>query len=382
MMFFLDLQSEFDQKQKTGYWQNCIENRTKPCRRPHPGATTKQNLAQIRPVSSSNRFSKCEMPGTAADSCSVELRASNTMEEELRCPACKQFYNNPVLLPCFHALCLHCAVHLQQPATNNNASATAASSVSSAASSENAESVASGSSGGDYQESDKLSILSETDSGVVCTSRPNSYVGTPNGLLFPTALSLACPICNKLVYFDENGAYNLPKYRVMQSVVDKYGEAKNLTLKCQLCENEPANDATVLCEQCEVLYCDNCRESCHPARGPLAKHNLSTPKRGVHLGNKLRDGKCPEHVDENLNMFCLVCKIAICPVCLMDTRHASHDVQALVLMCKAQKVCTLILLLKSTRNILIRIRNKFLLVLHPIYINSSYLTSRTLNMED
>lgn len=274
---------------------------------------------------------------------SSELRARNTMEEELRCPACKQFYINPVLLPCFHALCLHCAVHLQLPATaavavaNNN---NAASSSHSAASSENAESVASGSSGGDYQESDKLSILSETDSGVVCTSRPNSYVGTPNGLLFPTALSLTCPVCQKLVYFDENGAYNLPKYRVMQSVVDKYGEAKNLTLKCQLCENEPANEATVMCEQCEVLYCESCRESCHPARGPLAKHNLTTPKRGMQLGIKGRDGKCPEHEEENLNMFCLVCKIAICPVCLMDMRHASHDVQALVLMCKAQKVRT------------------------------------------
>lgn len=268
-----------------------------------------------------------------------------TMEEELRCPACKQFYNNPVLLPCFHALCLHCAVHLQQPATGN-ATSTASHS---AASSENAESVASGSSGGDYQESDKLSILSETDSGVVCcTSRPNSYVGTPNGaLLFPTALSLTCPICQKLVYFDENGAYNLPKYRVMQSVVDKYGEAKNLTLKCQLCENEPANDATVMCEQCEVLYCDVCRESCHPARGPLAKHNLTTPKRGVYQGNRCGDGNCPEHDDEILNMFCLVCKIGICSVCLMDTRHASHDVQALALMCKAQKVCIAFLTLKS-----------------------------------
>lgn len=117
---------------------------------------------------------------------------ARTMEEELRCPVCKQLYNNPVLLPCFHALCLHCAVHLQQPASAAGSNA--------ASSLENAESVASGSSGGDYQESDKLSILSETDSGVVlCTSRPNSYVGTPNGLLFPTALSIACPVCHKLV---------------------------------------------------------------------------------------------------------------------------------------------------------------------------------------
>lgn len=251
------------------------------------------------------------------------------MEEEIRCPVCKQFFINPVLLPCYHALCLNCAVHLQQPAHNNVHVTTVAT--------ENAESVASGSSG-DYQESDKLSILSETDSGVVCTSRPNSYVGTPNGLLYPSALSISCPYCHKVVYFDENGAHNLPKYRVMQNIVDKYGEVRNLTLKCQMCETEPAHDATVMCEQCDVLYCEMCRESCHPSRGPLAKHSLTEPKRQSNVSLKPKDGKCFEHQDENLSMYCLVCKIAVCGQCLMDSRHTSHDVQAIALMCKAQKV--------------------------------------------
>ncbi|KAJ8919518.1 hypothetical protein NQ315_002139 [Exocentrus adspersus] len=259
------------------------------------------------------------------------------MEEELCCPVCKQFYNNPVLLPCYHALCLHCAVQLQQPANQNAPVAVV--------SAENAESVASGSSG-DYQESDKLSILSETDSGVVCTSRPNSYVGTPNGVLFPSALSLACPLCHKLVYFDENGAHNLPKYRVMQSIVEKYGELKNLTLKCQMCETEPAKDATVMCDQCEVLYCDTCREACHPSRGPLAKHVLVEPKRFSGGASKGKEGKCPEHAEETLSMYCLVCKMGVCAVCLMDSRHSSHDVQALAVMCKAQKVVQRCLLLR------------------------------------
>lgn len=261
------------------------------------------------------------------------------MEDELRCFACKQFYCNPVLLPCYHALCLNCAVHLQQPATSETTDVRRTA--------ENAESVASGSSG-DYQESDKLSILSETDSGVVCTSRPNSYVGSPNGLLFPTALSLSCPVCNKLVYFDENGAHNLPKYRVMQGIVDKYGESRNLSLKCQMCEVEPGKDATVMCEQCEILYCEGCRESCHPSRGPLAKHNLVEPRRGRVGLQKVADGKCPEHVEENMNMYCTVCKMGVCPLCLVDARHNSHDVQAMALMCKAQKVSTQV---TDTKNI-------------------------------
>ncbi|CAH0561182.1 unnamed protein product [Brassicogethes aeneus] len=237
------------------------------------------------------------------------------MEEELRCSTCKQFFNNPVLLPCYHSVCLLCAVNLQQPATNTSGGDK---------NTENAESVASGSSG-DYQESDKLSILSETDSGVVCTSRPNSYVGSPKEL-FATAFSLSCPVCQKSVYFDENGAHNLPKYRVMQNIVDRYGELRNLTLKCQMCENEPANEATVMCEQCEVLYCDSCREACHPSRGPLAKHVLTEPKRGSLGLPKTKEGKCLEHGEETLNMFCLVCKIGARTVVLrnekiLETEH-------------------------------------------------------------
>ncbi|XP_046663598.1 E3 ubiquitin-protein ligase TRIM9 isoform X2 [Homalodisca vitripennis] len=262
------------------------------------------------------------------------------MEDELRCPVCKQLFNNPVLLPCYHTLCLNCAVHLQQSAS----SAHQPTSQPPSETSDTAQSTEGASA--DYQEVDKLSILSETDSGVVCNSRPNSYVGTPNmqGLLFPplatSALSLACPVCQKVVYFDENGAHNLPKYRAMQNIVDKYGELKNLTLKCQLCAEQPGQDATVLCEQCEVLYCDSCRENCHPPRGPLAKHTLLEPlagKASLRTRGKTKDLQCAEHEDEPLSMYCMVCKVPVCAICLHDTRHTSHDVQAINTMCKAQK---------------------------------------------
>jgi tripartite motif-containing protein 9/67 len=241
------------------------------------------------------------------------------MEEELRCPVCKELFNNPVLMPCYHALCLNCAVTLQAPAATGQ------------------EQVA--------EEVDKLSILSETDSGVVCTSRPNSYVGTPNiqGILFPplssSALSLACPVCSKTVYFDENGAHNLPKYRAMQNIVYKYGEAKELSPKCELCPKEPARPATVVCEQCEVLYCEECREHCHPARGALAKHVLLAPSRSAELRTRTasRELLCPDHPEDHLSFYCMLCKVPVCAIC-RDTRHTSHDVQAVNTMCKAQKV--------------------------------------------
>lgn len=240
------------------------------------------------------------------------------MEDELRCPVCKELFSNPVLMPCYHALCLNCAIMLQVPAATGQ------------------EPLA--------EEVDKLSILSETDSGVVCTSRPNSYVGTPNiqGILFPpltsSALSLSCPVCTKTVYFDENGANNLPKYRAMQNIVDKYGETRELVPKCELCTKEPAKAATVLCEQCEVHYCDDCKENCHPARGALAKHILTTPGRSaLRTREATKEVYCADHHEEPLTFYCMLCKQAVCSHC-KDIRHASHDVQAINTMCKAQKV--------------------------------------------
>lgn len=165
------------------------------------------------------------------------------MEDELRCPTCKELFSDPVLLPCWHALCLSCAVNLQAPPDSPPESTTDCSNAP-----------------GSDQEADKLSILSETDSGVVCSStstssRPGSYVGTPgNGGCFPPSggtLCLSCPVCHKSVYFDEGGAHNLPKYRAMQRIVEKYQEARNVRLLCQMCEGEP-REATVACEQCEV----------------------------------------------------------------------------------------------------------------------------------
>jgi tripartite motif-containing protein 9/67 len=173
------------------------------------------------------------------------------MEEELRCPACKKLLSEPVLLPCWHALCLGCAVGMQA-APDSPPDSSGDSGV--------------GAAPGSDQEADKLSILSETDSGVVCSSststgsRPGSYVGTPgNGVCFPPSggtLCLSCPVCQKTVFFDEGGAHNLPKYRAMQRIVDKYVEARNVKLMCQMCEREP-QEATVACEQCEVSLSPN-----------------------------------------------------------------------------------------------------------------------------
>ena len=299
------------------------------------------------------------------------------MEEELKCPVCRRLFTTPVFLPCTHSVCLACALTLQVPFVNPNASSSSelpsntehpsgASSIS--GSNQTLVSTGSGHSGasdrassngsntniplsgdGDFPDVDKLSLLSETDSGVVVNSRPNSYVGTPSvagyyfhGIQGPT-LSLPCPVCKKVVYLDDQGANILPKNRALESIVDKYGENKNITTMCQLCAGEDSKPSTIMCEQCEVFYCDGCRESCHPARGPLAQHNLVTPTEGKPLlrnKHKIVESKCLEHTEENLSLYCILCKMTICCVCAYDGRHINHDAQPLGACSKAQKVRT------------------------------------------
>lgn len=312
------------------------------------------------------------------------------MEDELRCPTCKQLYANPVLLPCFHALCLGCALDIQTPYTPgaalsatgpggnagggsvvgvNGASGSAgamhappvtgangvangagpgtrhsshSSAASTASSATGSESVTS-----DQDQSDKVSIFSEADSGVVCcsnTSRPVSYAGTtggPQGLhgllqagtvVAPpgAAYCLTCPLCRKLVFFDDGGVRNLPTYRTMEAIVDRFCARE--ALRCQMCETDP-KVASLVCEQCEIRYCDQCRELCHPARGPLAKHTLVKPRGAAQQ----RESVCGEH-EETLSQYCLNCKIPACGQCIGEQRHQAHDVQSINVTCKAQKV--------------------------------------------
>ena len=95
------------------------------------------------------------------------------MEEELKCPSCLQLVTAPVLLPCFHSMCLHCALANQQTV------AMATLPVHHAPNSNSVSELSElGSSSTDCNDSDQLSILSETDSGVVVSTRPSSYVGT------------------------------------------------------------------------------------------------------------------------------------------------------------------------------------------------------------
>ncbi|XP_060117147.1 E3 ubiquitin-protein ligase TRIM9 isoform X5 [Heteronotia binoei] len=274
------------------------------------------------------------------------------MEEELKCPVCGSFYREPLILPCSHNLCQACArnILVQTPDTDSPQSRRASGSAASDY---------------DYLDLDKMSLYSEADSGY------GSYGGfasapttpcqkSPNGVrVFPPAVPppphqppaassalapvprnscLTCPLCHRSLILDERGLRGFPKNRVLEGVIDRYQQSKAAALRCQLCEKAP-KEATVMCEQCDVFYCDPCRLRCHPPRGPLAKHRLVPPAQG-RVSRRLSPRKvstCTDHELENHSMYCVQCKVPVCYQCLEEGKHASHEVKALGAMWKLHK---------------------------------------------
>ncbi|XP_075048924.1 E3 ubiquitin-protein ligase TRIM9 isoform X3 [Mixophyes fleayi] len=269
------------------------------------------------------------------------------MEEELKCPVCGSFYREPIILPCSHSLCLGCArnILVQTPDSESPQSRRRAS----------------GLSDYDYLDLDKMSLYSEADSGY------GSYGGfasapttpcqkSPNGVrVFPPCMPpaqlphqlppaaarhqcLTCPQCHRSLLLDDRGLRGFAKNRVLEGVIERYQQSRATALRCQLCEKSP-KEAAVMCEQCDVFYCEPCRLRCHPPRGPLAKHRLLPPAQG-RVSRRLSPRKistCTDHELENHSMYCVQCKMPVCYQCLEEGKHGSHEVKALGAMWKLHK---------------------------------------------
>ncbi|XP_071222910.1 E3 ubiquitin-protein ligase TRIM9 isoform X3 [Salvelinus alpinus] len=273
------------------------------------------------------------------------------MEEELKCPVCGSFFREPIILPCSHNICLACArnILVQTPDAESPQSSRASGS------------------DYDYLDLDKMSLYSEADSGygsyggfvsaptTPCQKSPNGVrvfppavpqpppqhhlLGHPGSLPpIPRNSCLTCPQCHRSLILDERGLRGFAKNRVLEGVVDRYQQSKTAALKCQLCEKSP-KEATVMCEQCDVFYCDPCRLRCHPPRGPLAKHRLVPPAQGrvSRRTSPRKISTCTEHELENLSMYCVQCKMPVCYQCLEEGKHGTHEVKALGAMWKLHK---------------------------------------------
>ena len=231
-------------------------------------------------------------------------------------------------------------------------------------------------------------------------SKPPSNNFPSNGVNLPvlpeSVKCVTCPICHRTLFLDERGASGLSKNTLMQNIVDRYKKNKanknsaiegvksdstpsninqsviapvsrpsqhavpllsnaggpEATELCQLCEKTPADLAVVKCLQCDVFYCDLCKENFHPSRGPLAKHNLVSLKRNsipLQLGmdkpplyrhnkfpplpnkpstkNGLKLASCSQHPSEKTSLYCETCRVSLCVQCQDEGRHKTHSLK-------------------------------------------------------
>lgn len=218
---------------------------------------------------------------------------------------------------------------------------------------------------------------------------------------------LSCPVCAQVVFLDDRGADSLPLNAMLNSIVDRYrsgDEKKDAAdgaklrppvpiksgVKCEMCERSPPPVATVRCSQCDVNYCSTCLDTFHPARGPLAQHQLKpltqaalkrssssrglrgqkpeVPKRSTTSSSSqnrvgslprpsrtasaakaaatsalisagaMKSTSCQRHPTEGTSLYCRTCQLSICVQCHDDGKHQSHDVKPIGLTFKLQKV--------------------------------------------
>ncbi|CAF1407418.1 unnamed protein product [Rotaria sordida] len=238
------------------------------------------------------------------------------MDLELRCPSCKEYYQSPIYLPCSHSICYTCA--LTSIRSINTIEENNSSSNNSFAS-----------------DLDKLSLTSDNDSGISTTSRPSSLF-LPPALPEISCLSiisnhkkiystyLQCSVCLKIIYMDITGIKSLPKNYLLIDIINRYHKEKFLEqkiFKCQLCPLSKQQSITYICEQCQIGYCNQCREQYHPMRGPYSKHIFINAIE--QLSNHDEKIFCHDHLDRSANFYCLHCQLECCQQC---SRHTNHQI--------------------------------------------------------
>ncbi len=228
------------------------------------------------------------------------------MDYELRCPSCKDYYQSPVYLPCSHSLCYTCALNSLRPELQAN-------------------SLLNVSFASDL---DKFSLTSDNDSGISSSSRPSSLLLPPVlpkiSFLSHQKLSstyLQCPTCSKIIPLDQLGVKNLPKNRLLAEIINRYHGEKSSSSQqqnptCQLCHPLTARFITRICEQCQIGYCNQCREQYHPMRGPYSKHTF---RELIENQEKLF---CSDHFTQLADFYCLHCRSECCRQCF---RHNNHE---------------------------------------------------------
>ncbi|EUR77491.1 hypothetical protein PFBG_01068 [Plasmodium falciparum 7G8] len=104
----------------------------------------------------------------------------------------------------------------------------------------------------------------------------------------------------------------LPRYLIQFECDPNDDEHFSLPL-CDYCSDAPA---ILYCESDEVKLCEKCDTLIHSQNKIVKKHI----RKALNEAQKI-SGKCKRHMTNDVNMFCTICHIPICNLCISSHVH-------------------------------------------------------------
>ena len=156
------------------------------------------------------------------------------LKSNLTCPICLDFYKDPVALNCMHSFCRECLI-----------------------------------------------------------KNFNSRV--PSRMTDGMKFQMPCPNCKKEIPISRNGIQSMQRNFQLENIVETFkstqphAEASPPPAAegpiCDMCNDKEGRPATRRCTKCEVSYCSECLEACHPTNvRTFATHTIIDIGRGGATG--------------------------------------------------------------------------------------------------
>ncbi|KAF5913524.1 hypothetical protein HPG69_017143 [Diceros bicornis minor] len=256
------------------------------------------------PPVAASRGSSAALPAGGRPACAGSCQGTSVfvtirnIERELICPACKELFTHPLILPCQHSICHKCVKELLLTVDDSF------------------NDVGSDSSN---QGSPRLRFPSPSVDKIDRISRP----GWKRNSLTPRTTTFPCPGCEHDVDLGERGINGLFRNFTLETIVERYRQAARAAtaIMCDLCK-PPPQESTKSCLDCSASYCNECFKIYHPWGTVKAQHEYVGPT--TNFRPKIL--MCPEHETERINMYCELCRRPVCHLCKLGGNHSNHRV--------------------------------------------------------
>ncbi|XP_056681017.1 E3 ubiquitin-protein ligase TRIM36 isoform X3 [Monodelphis domestica] len=227
------------------------------------------------------------------------------IERELICPACKELFTHPLILPCQHSICHKCVKEILLLTFDDSFNDVASES--------------------SCQSSPRLRVQSPSMDKIDRINRAGliNYSGWKRNSLTPRTTTFPCPGCEHDIDLGERGINGLFRNFTLETIVERYRQAARAAtaIMCDLCK-PPPQESTKSCMDCSASYCNECFKIYHPWGTVKAQHEYVGPT--TNFRPKIL--MCPEHEMERVNMYCELCRRPVCHLCKLGGNHSNHRV--------------------------------------------------------